>query len=1459
MAGKYLKARKLAKEMEEKAKKTAEKKKEVEKGLEEAVNLLEMSEDIGTDVSGVEEIIDQGRDLLEEKEFDEAFEKVEEAVEELRKANASMVDELIGSVQNIHDMIGDEAKYEESLKKIENTKELKSEDDYNEALNTAKEALDLAQLELQGSLTDEFSNIESMIITVESREGDTEEVEKLVSEAKSSMDEDDFEKSYELVKEAKEKLSNELEEFIDDNLESLENQVQLIRNSGEETGDVEDMMSKIKTHSKNEEYDKALETINNVKDKLNEGMEEVVANKIDELADEINDTQDLGANIQELERKLSTIKDLQSEGQYSDAYEELENAFDEIEEAKFNIVLKTIAESRDNFIKAKEIGTDISEPMQMLNKARDSLKEGDHWGALEFAEEGRKKVKELVGEHEEIERSIKEYKEKLNELEKIGIDLEEAEERVGSAEEALADKDYDSAHQRLDDLDDYIGKVGYEKVMELVEELEMNILIAEEIGFEMDEYTEKLENAIANTKSGEYAEAGKIALEHTNDLQEMIDEELHNKLDNVRGIIEKIRGETTDEEDIADIEKVESVIAEGEEDLEGGHYKDAFEEFTKASEELKNWHVGEAEENITKATELIELIEDLEVEEIDIEDYKGKLEEAEMSLSSDEFSEAVSKANNIIKELNKKLRITAEDHFADAKMEVVKAKKAGVEIDKLRKKLIECKKKTRKEEYVDAIKISLKVESRAKKVREKRQSAYNLISNLSSDLTQKTKEGLIKNIKPAKEILLKAKDSFQSRDYTQAETLAEQARDKIKELEGQGRYKKDIKNIEKIISKADNLGVETEDFKNRLDEASDAAKDGDFKRSKEILDGTREDLHEDMREHVRPKLSKAKNILNSAKEIGIDVSEPEELWDEAQTLLEDGKYKDAIENINECQRKIDDIRNKSKKAAKEVKRAKDRIEEAKDLHADVDKSQEIVNNALESLKEDRYEKAIKEAQSALQNIEEAEKQRVDKILSNFKRKISEAKKEGVNTALADNLMKRAEKAMGNGKYKESINLGMQSEGELERIELQQDIAKRSISTTNKKLKDAKERGIKVKEPENLLDQAKKAYKGGFYVKAFDNAVKSGDKLNQYVKTYDETDEILNFVEKVVDNAEKLGIDVDDIQNDLKDVKRTFENGRYEKAYSGATRLEKSLSDLERSISEKVEDLENKVDSIADRGGDVEEAQDKLKKAKATFNVGGLLEAFELISEVREDIGEEDRDKFEEYRDETINLIEKAKKFGASVGDAQNIIEQARELEGADIKEAKEKAKEALDKVEESLEPYSPNIEVELEGKIRPDTWNKVEIKLKNTGKGVAKEPKLEFDGAKSKEFELPTMLKGGEDIEVKTEIKPVDDLVTIRASGTRIFDEKEMDCEIEIEPSRGEFVVKKAQEEGKCNICSGKIKKGLEIIECECGERYHRPCGEREGKCPECGTVFKKEEKKKEKKKKTSKRVALKI
>ncbi|MEM3342529.1 MAG: hypothetical protein QW728_07540 [Thermoplasmata archaeon] len=40
---------------------------------------------------------------------------------------------------------------------------------------------------------------------------------------------------------------------------------------------------------------------------------------------------------------------------------------------------------------------------------------------------------------------------------------------------------------------------------------------------------------------------------------------------------------------------------------------------------------------------------------------------------------------------------------------------------------------------------------------------------------------------------------------------------------------------------------------------------------------------------------------------------------------------------------------------------------------------------------------------------------------------------------------------------------------------------------------------------------------------------------------------------------------------------------------------------------------------------------------------------------------------------------------------------------------------------------------------------------------------------------------------------------------------------------------------GKCFICRGLIKEGLEQVECKCNKTFHRKCAERLGECPFCG------------------------
>ena len=51
---------------------------------------------------------------------------------------------------------------------------------------------------------------------------------------------------------------------------------------------------------------------------------------------------------------------------------------------------------------------------------------------------------------------------------------------------------------------------------------------------------------------------------------------------------------------------------------------------------------------------------------------------------------------------------------------------------------------------------------------------------------------------------------------------------------------------------------------------------------------------------------------------------------------------------------------------------------------------------------------------------------------------------------------------------------------------------------------------------------------------------------------------------------------------------------------------------------------------------------------------------------------------------------------------------------------------------------------------------------------------------------------------------------------------------------KGDPIYTKATQAFSCNICMGVVKKGLDIIICNCGRKYHNSCGVRVGECPNC-------------------------
>ncbi|MFO8110829.1 MAG: hypothetical protein R6U17_09985 [Thermoplasmata archaeon] len=1252
-----------------------------------------------------------------------------------------------------------------------------------------------------------------------------------------------------LVNKCKSILHEELKEQVKKKIENVKKQEELVRENGVSTVDIEEFISKAKIRVEEKHFESAIQLVGEAKSELNEAMEGVVEKKEKELEKSIGEAEEIECSTRDIKKGKENIEELKRKGNFSEAYNSIEKAMEKLEELKFQRVLKTIAESREYFIKGKEIGIDISEPMNLLSKARDSLKDGDHKGAIDWAQAGREKVRELVEEHERFEMRIAEAERTVDALAEVNIELPEASDIISQIQDALEEKNYELAEEKLKEFDSYVDKKAYPEIMDLVEKLELLVLTAEEMGLDVAEYVEQAEIAIANTKSEEYAKAGGIALNTKQELESVITENLNQRMKNLRSVIEKVKEEMAADEYSEEIEGIKHVIKKVEKAFGQGNYRLAHESLQRVSEEVRKWRVGEAEERFSQAKELVSLIKNMDVKDLDVDEYEKRLEEVSDAFQNDEFTKVIALSEEIIKDLSQQLKTTSEEVFDRAKMETVKAKKAGVDIEELRKRLINCKKYLQSKNYTKAIKHSIKVEEEARRTTEKRKSSYGLISSLSANLIKLKKEGKLTDVKPFKELLLKAKNSFQDKDYTQAESLALQAQEKIKELKARSEFESKLREFREDMEYASSLDINISDIEDVLD-VNSIMKEGDFNKGLEKIKETRELLDEKMSQYIEPEIQRTQEIIDSAKDVGVDLSHPKEIFERAKDMWETGDFRHTLEYIEKSRAEIETIKNRSKRAVNSLKQLKESIANAKDLHADVSGAEADLKRAVEALKEDRYEDAIEFIKEGEESVDAAEMKRVYSILQTFNKKIADVRKEGVNTAFAENLLRRAEKAMDAGKYNEAINLAMQSEGEVERIELQKEIAVRSISTTNKKLDDAKEKGVKVSEAEKLLEQATQAYKGGFYVKAFDKAVKSGEVIKEQVKFYQDASKKLRNLQESIDIISGLDIGEDELKRRVEDIDRLMRRGKYGEALKKSKEADEYIVEMGDDLKTVIEGMEKTVESLKSKGEDVGEAPELIEETREALKRELVVEACKLAKEVKAEFGGDIVEEYGDFLEETKDLLKMANKFGASTSDTAELIEEAESLREEDISKARDKAKEALDNIESVLEPYSPKISLKVHDKLERERWNQLNVELENAGRGVAKSPEIVVQGAEVKKVDFPSMLKAGAVLKLTLELKPTEDEVKLKALGTRIFDQKELSHEVVVEVVDKQYELIEASGDESCAVCGDPVEKGLEVIRCTCGDVLHKDCADE--KCQNCGNRFKL-------KKKGSTRVDLKI
>ncbi|MEF8834604.1 MAG: hypothetical protein V5A76_00435 [Candidatus Thermoplasmatota archaeon] len=1452
MSGKYLKARQLAKEMEEKAKKTAEKKKEAKNKKEQAEESLEIIKSLNIDIEleDLQEKFEKGEEDLDDKDFEKSYEVFRKIIEEIKSRSSTRHDEILNPIEELVQQAGDDLEFESLQEKIDESRGLFQDRELEEAFHKAFELKDESDKVINDRLNEELDNLKSILELIDEADEVKEKISKFISKAEYSLEADDYSRTLSLIKKTKETFGEEVKYSLNKTIERLRKRKEGLEEQEINVQNSEELLGSARSKLEEGKFIKAFSLIEKSKDKINPLFgEEILRDKFNKLNYKINEAEDIGAETESIKKIREEAKELQEENKIEKAESRLEDAFEEIEEAKFDKVLNTIAESREDFIKAKEMGANIEKPMQLLKKARNSLREDDHKEALDWARKGREEVQSLTKKLEEAKKDVVEKREVVNGLKEVlDEDLSDLENLIDKAEEDLEDKKTNEAISKLKKVNDKLDGEVRDKILNSVDEFDRLNKVAEEFGIDINKFSKQKEESKAKIDSSEYIEGCKIVQEGKNKVKQKIEDELDEKIPELEKSLSEFKGLDNEVK-----EDIDELIEESEEKINEGSYISGVEKFKEAEDMFEVAKIETVEDLIEKTSQVLSEIEEMDKDSIELGSSEENIllagiEEAKSSMKEEMYSDALDTLNNYLLEFSEKIH-------TKSKNETQKAEKTGVEVEQLKKELKKSADKREEGSYTESIQISIKVMKKAEEKRKLRKEAYERIYDGSSKISELKEKNKLEEGGSIKELLEKAKKEFKQNNYSRATEKAEEA---IDSLEDRDQFFDRKKELEDKFVKAKNMDIVDGGIKNfdpEIDKINEMSEDIGMAGALDKLEEKHEELEELLVEILNDKIEEVEEFIKNSEMMGFEVEDYKDQLDKIRFLMDREKSLDALIFLEKIEKEMKDIGGKEEIAKEKIEEVMVLLRKAEVMGVNRSGLEKLLHEAQKKIEEDKYEKSLQKARSAENKIRKAQKKRVESVLENFNQKIEKLNDRDVDTTLAEDKIQKAKKAKEKGDYTEGIIYAMQSEGELEKINNQKIIAGNIISRTKKFLEEVEDKGIFIDEAKEDFQECEQAYESGFYPKAVKNSLITAENLSKTFQTYNRLDSFLKSIDFLIDEFKKANKDIPKFLEEKEKIEKNYHDGKYQQAAEHMENLEGILRDHEDYLKDIISHVENEVEEEGIKNEP--EAMKKLEKAKFLIDLKNPVNSLKNIEEAKELSGLKKLKRYDSLMEQVHESLENAKKFGASVERVEKRIREAKEKQNTgDVDRAYEKVEQANDMVEEILESHSPKLRVEVPDTLTINEWNPVTIQMINHGEALGENLQIELRGGELRNFTPGEKLKAGEERNINVKIKPEKENALLIARVLRIFDDEVFKDEQKLQVSMGSKL-KKLDEEGICDHCGDKIKKGEKIIQCSCGKIYEISCGEEIGECKNCGTRLKTEEEKRKEKEK--KRVSLDI
>jgi len=845
---------------------------------------------------------------------------------------------------------------------------------------------------------------------------------------------------------------------------------------------------------------------------------------------------------------------------------------------------------------------------------------------------------------------------------KMGENITYPENLYKEATTLFEQKKYDEAISKLNESLDVLSLGVKTKVSDEIKALRADAEVAKSMGIDVSEIHPLIEKAEAELKAYRFEEALGLTSHLRGKLSEIMGKMGGSILTNIRNIIARAEKMAAEEEDFI---KAKALVEKAEAEIKNGNIKGAGEIAKQIKELAENAQfqsvlktiaasrskfitakkigadishplglINSARSALKSAdyenalkyamdadTEVDKIIKEYETSAIEIENTEASLNTlATFGIEVTECRTLLENAKKMLEERNynkvheivENAKVVAENAAYDKILEFVEQLTADIEYGKK----IGCdmhKYEAKHEELLAMIK-SKKIIDSIPNLKVLREDVSTAIQDFVIDTVAQVKEMIEKSVGVdttfAREKIIEAEKALETGDVRTAYQHAEDARKSIKEYFS-AQAGKSLQEMDVFLSSLKNIGVDVSSTNELYENARNAYNSGDFNKALSYLDEIKSKLNRLLVSKTEEEFTAAKLALIEAKKSGIDITNLKNLLMEAKTEIEKGNYLRGYEYSAKCHTEAERIKKLSQQAFDEISAAAAMLAEAKKSNADISKVKDLLLKAKVAFENYDYETALEYAKLTKEETSKLSAQyQSAKIILEVADKVTLAEQFGIAVVKARSMLEDAKNYMKNKEYSRALELAETCNNEI--TELLRNHMLGKISEIEGLIRNARDLNVSAPKAEELIREARVSFEKRDYVNAWKYAMESRQELEKIVSASQSAAMEIKKAHEKINEAESLRIDVTREKAMLTQAMSALKSSNFKMAQEIAS---KCITDADAAIVKHIEKLINSFQSVitnAKRSGAITViAENLISQAKIALAQKNYKEALNL--------------------------------------------------------------------------------------------------------------------------------------------------------------------------------------------------------------------------------------------------------